>query len=77
VEIVKLSDLARIPGVKGVRARLYHDAGLDTVEKIAETPPEKILEITQEFVKETEFDGIAPLPKLSHPPSLQRICQES
>jgi len=34
-ELVKLSDLARIPGVKGTRARLYHDAGVDTIEKLA------------------------------------------
>ena len=27
-ELVKLSDLARLPGVKGIRARLYYDAGV-------------------------------------------------
>jgi hypothetical protein len=30
LELVKLSDLVRIPGVKGIRARLYFHAGLET-----------------------------------------------
>jgi hypothetical protein len=62
-EFVKLSDLARFPGVKGIRARLYHDAGFDRVAKFRTTTPEELLRITREFVVETEFDGIAPLPK--------------
>ena len=62
LELVKLSDLARIPGVKGIRARLYHDAGIDTVEKLAGSDVEDVLRITQEFVRDTGFDGIAPLP---------------
>jgi len=62
LELVKLSDLARIPGVKGIRARLYHDAGIDTVEKLAASKVEDVLAITQNFVRETGFDGIAPLP---------------
>jgi hypothetical protein len=35
LELVKLSDLARLPGVKGIRARLYFDAGVDCVENLA------------------------------------------
>ena len=35
LELVKLSDLARIQGVKSIRARLYYDAGVDTIEKLA------------------------------------------
>lgn len=62
LELVKLSDLARIPGVKGIRARLYHDAGIDTIEKLAASKVEDVLVITQNFVRETGFDGIAPLP---------------
>jgi len=30
LELVKLADLARLPGVKGIRARLYYDAGVDS-----------------------------------------------
>ncbi|MCK5266146.1 MAG: DUF4332 domain-containing protein [Candidatus Thorarchaeota archaeon] len=62
-EFVKLSDLTRIPGVKGIRARLYHDAGFDTCMKISVSTKEEILKVTQKFVEGTNFDGIAPLPK--------------
>ena len=61
-ELVELSDLARIPGVKGIRARLYHDAGVKTVEKMAEWEPEDLREMVAEFVVRTGFEGIAPLP---------------
>ena len=65
-ELVKLSDLARIPGLKAIRARLYYDAGFDTLEKLRKSTPEDVLRITQEFVERTGFDGIAPLPKEAH-----------
>lgn len=63
LELVKLSNLARIPGVKGIRARLYHDAGIDTLEKMAAAEPIFLREMLLEFVERTQFDGIAPLPK--------------
>ncbi len=62
LELVKLSDLARLGAVRGVRARLYHDAGL-TPEKIARREPEELHRMLVEWVKETGFDGIAPFPK--------------
>ena len=63
LEFVKLSDLARIGGVKNIRARLYHDAGVDTVEKMAQGDAEELRAMLIEFVERTGFDGIAPLPK--------------
>ena len=63
LEFVKLADLSRIGGVKNVRARLYYDAGVDTVEKMAKWDPEKLRTYLIEFVNRTRFDGIAPLPK--------------
>lgn len=63
LELVKLSNLARIPGVKQIRARLYYDAGLDTLEKIAEWDPQKLREMLKVFIKKSGFDGSAPLPK--------------
>lgn len=63
LEMVKLSDLARLPGVKGIRARLYHDAGIDSIDKMAKMTAEELLKITKDFVEDTGFDGIAPLPK--------------
>jgi len=62
LELVKLSDLARIPGVKGIRARLYHDAGVDTIAKMAAWDPEELREMVAEFVERKGFEGIAPLP---------------
>jgi len=63
LEYVKLSDLARIQGLKGIRARLYHDAGVDTLEKLAAWDPEELRTMLIDFVERTGFDGIAPLPK--------------
>jgi hypothetical protein len=63
LELVKLSDLARIQGVKSIRARLYYDAGVDTVEKLAKWDPEELRAMLLDFVEKTGFDGIAPLPK--------------
>jgi hypothetical protein len=62
-EIVKLSDLARMDGLKGVRARLYYDAGVDTLDKIAGWKPEKLKTMLDDFVIRSNFDGIAPLPR--------------
>jgi hypothetical protein len=61
-ELVRLSDLARIPGIKGIRARLYHDAGIDSIEKMARMEVEEILAATAKFVAESGFDGVPPLP---------------
>ena len=63
LELVKLSDLARLPGVKGIRARLYYDAGVDSVEKMAGWEPEELRIMVTEFAVRTGFDGIPPLPK--------------
>ena len=63
LELVKLSDLARLPGVKGIRARLYYDAGVDSVEALAACEPQALLAMTTQFVEHTGFDGVAPLPK--------------
>jgi hypothetical protein len=62
LELVKLSDLARIPGVKGIRARLYYDAGVDTIAKMAEWDPVDFRAMVVEFVERTRFNGIATLP---------------
>jgi hypothetical protein len=63
LELVKLSDLARLPGVKGIRARLYYDSGVDNAEKLAAWEPESLPAMTAGFVARTGFDGIAPLLK--------------
>ena len=61
LEIVKLSNLARIGGLKQKRARLYYESGFDTIEKIANSTPQEIVEIQKQYVKEHDFDGTASL----------------
>ena len=63
LEYVKLSDLSRLGGVKGIRARLYFDAGVDTLDKMAGWNPKELRAYLIGFVKRTSFNGIAPLPK--------------
>lgn len=63
LELVKLADLSRLGAIKGVRARLYYDAGVDTPEKMAQWEPEALRAMLADFVRRTGFDGIAPLPK--------------
>lgn len=63
LELLKLSDLARITGVKSIRAWLYYDAGVDTLEKMARWEPDKLRVMLIDFVEKTRFQGIAPLPK--------------
>ena len=62
LELVKLSDLARMPGVKGIRARLYYDAGVDSIERMARWEPEALRLMVTDYVQRTGFEGIAPLP---------------
>jgi len=80
VELVKLADLSRLTGVKAIRARLYYDAGLDTLGRVAEWGPEALREMLLAFVERTGFQGIAPLPKeiraaISQAANLPRIVQ--
>jgi hypothetical protein len=63
LELACLSDLARLPGVKGIRARLYYDAGVRSVPAIAAWDPEALRQMLVEFVERTGFEGIPPLPK--------------
>lgn len=63
LELVKLSDLARLPGVKGIRARLYYAAGIDSIEKMAGWEPEALRVKVTKYVERTKFDGTPPLPK--------------
>ena len=62
LELVKLSDQARIGGHKKVRARLYHEAGLDTIDKMAACDSEEIRKILADFIQKTGFKGITPTP---------------
>ncbi len=60
LDLVKLSNLARLPGLKKVRGRLFFDGGLDTLDKIATMEPEEVKSTLQEFIEQTGFKGSAP-----------------
>ncbi|MFW9890101.1 MAG: DUF4332 domain-containing protein [Candidatus Thorarchaeota archaeon] len=60
LELAKLSNLTRLGAVKAVRARLYHDSGFDTIEKIAAISADELIRGTKEFIEKTGFDGIPP-----------------
>ncbi|MFX1484772.1 MAG: DUF4332 domain-containing protein, partial [Promethearchaeota archaeon] len=63
LEFVKLADLTRVGAVKTVRTRLYYDAGIDTIDKMAEYDPAELRSYLSKWIEETGFEGIAPLPK--------------
>jgi hypothetical protein len=80
LELVKLSDLTRIFGVKSIRARLYYDAGVDTLDKMAKWDSDNLRTMLIDFVQKTGFNGIAPLPKeaeftVKEAKKLQRIIE--
>ena len=61
-EVARLSDLARIPGVKGIRARLYYEAGIRSVPELAAWDPADLRDYLVRFCEESGFEGMAPLP---------------
>jgi len=61
IELVKLSNLARLPGSAKVRNRLYYEAGLDTLPKIAAQKPEEMIKLLTEYIEKSGFDGIPPV----------------
>jgi hypothetical protein len=63
LELVKLADQARIGGHKRIRARLFYNAGLDTLDKIAALGPEQVRQVLIEYIERTGFPGIPSTPK--------------
>ena len=61
-ELVQLSDLARIDGIKAIRARLYLDAGVRSVADLAGWDPVELVAVLKQHVADTGFAGIAPQP---------------
>jgi len=53
LEVVQLSDQARMSGHKRIRARLFHNAGLDTLDKIAALEPEQVRQVSIEGIPST------------------------
>ena len=62
-KLARLSDLARMRGVKGIRAKLYYDMGIRTVEQMAQWAPDDLVRAAKEHVERSNFPGIPTLPK--------------
>ncbi len=60
LELVKLSNLSRLPGLAKTRCRLYYEGGLDTLPKIASLEPEDVQTILTEHIMKTGFNGSPP-----------------
>jgi len=60
LELVKMSNLSRLPGLKKVRGRLYYEGGLDTFSKIAALEANETRRILSEFVESSGFEGSPP-----------------
>ncbi len=63
LDLVKMADLSRLFAVKAVRARLYLESGLDTLDKLAIQEAKGLHEAMVQFVTESQFNGIPTLPK--------------
>ncbi len=57
LELVKLSNLARIWGLKKKRTRLFYDAGFDTLDRIATRNTENLMNDLDNYIKRTGFKG--------------------
>jgi len=67
LEMVKLSDLARISGVGPVFARLLYEAGASTVEELAACSPEELSERLVVVVQEMGYtEAMVPLKDVRH-----------
>lgn len=62
-KLTRLSDLVRMRGVRAIRAKLYYDMGIQTVEQMAQWMPDDLVSAANEHVDHSDFEGIATLPK--------------
>jgi predicted flap endonuclease-1-like 5' DNA nuclease len=58
-ELIKLSILSQLPGIKKIRARLFYEAGLDSYSKIAALEPEEVQQVQKKYIQESGFRGSA------------------
>ena len=61
LELIKLSNLARISGLKKIRARLYYEAGIDTLRELETWIPLELHEYLDKFAKKTGIAKMSPL----------------
>jgi hypothetical protein len=61
LELFKLSNLSRLPGLKKIRCRLFYEAGLDTLASIAALQPEEVQKILRDHIEKTGFEASVPV----------------
>jgi hypothetical protein len=59
-ELTRLADLSRLTGVRGTRARLYHDGGYPTLDALAAAEPQQVVDTLRAYVANIGFQGVAP-----------------
>ena len=57
LKMVKLSNLARIGGLKKKRAQLFYDAGFDTLDKIAVMEPGELIDTLESYIEREGLNG--------------------
>ena len=60
LELVKISDLARIGYVKEKLSRLYYNAGVETPQHLSKWSAEALHKHFEEYIKRTKWDGMIP-----------------
>jgi hypothetical protein len=60
LELVKLSDLARIRGLGSTFVRLYYEAGADTIETLAQWDPHELFKAVHKINAEKEITETVP-----------------
>jgi hypothetical protein len=60
LELFKLSQLSRLPGLKKIRGRLFYEAGLDTLEVIAALEPDEVNGKLSAYIDKSGFEGSVP-----------------
>ena len=81
LELVKLSDIARMGYIKIKLSRLYYNSGLDSPLKVAKFEPDELYEHFKKFVEETGWGGMVPNPSdlvnnVKAARSLKKIVEE-
>ena len=60
LELVRLANLSRLPGLKKVRGRLFYEGGLDSIEKIAALDADQVCRVLTAYVANSGFEGSPP-----------------
>jgi predicted flap endonuclease-1-like 5' DNA nuclease len=60
LELVKLSDLARVRGIGPAFTRLFYETGADTIEKLSRWDPESLFQRAHEVNKEKGVTKVVP-----------------